>query len=534
MEAEQALRAARSRILKRISFLSPVLEVVEWREQDGFEGIGTDGRFLLYGKAYVREIAVSGGNGRLEREYLHAVCHIICRHPSQCPGDEAERKLFGICADLKAGELYLRFLECANGGRKGKNELEMPWGYCNMIGRSRTEGVYVRELYREAEENEERKLALEGMAEVLMVDDHRFWRKKDEEGQRGGVRAAGSPGAFPRIQPVGSPGASPGIQPAGGPGASRGTQPAGVPGAFPGAQSAGVPGASPCAHPDQLSRALEAMQIMAGRQISLMLFGGRGYGSGSLGVSCYYEAAEENQRSYREFLEQYLAREEVCREDDSEIDYIWYTYGMERWGNIGLVESPEVTEQPALKQIAIAIDTSGSCQGEPVRLFLRETANILKSYENMELDILVFQADSKICRADRIADLDGLERYLAEGRIDGGGGTDFIPVIRRLEELNRSGREAPFKLLIYLSDGMGRFPEHKPEFDVAFVLVECGGFKPELPEWVIPLYLTGDEAARGIQPERIAAGGKPDYTPGNGGVLNQTEGGIIGGFFGID
>ena len=95
MEAEQALRAARSRILKRISFLSPVLEVVEWREQDGFEGIGTDGRFLLYGKAYVREIAVSGGNGRLEREYLHAVCHIICRHPSQCPGDEAERKLFG-------------------------------------------------------------------------------------------------------------------------------------------------------------------------------------------------------------------------------------------------------------------------------------------------------------------------------------------------------------------------------------------------------------------------------------------------------
>ena len=106
MEAEQALRAARSRILKRISFLSPVLEVVEWREQDGFEGIGTDGRFLLYGKAYVREIAVSGGNGRLEREYLHAVCHIICRHPSQCPGDEAERKLFGVCADLKGGAVF--------------------------------------------------------------------------------------------------------------------------------------------------------------------------------------------------------------------------------------------------------------------------------------------------------------------------------------------------------------------------------------------------------------------------------------------
>ena len=209
MEAEQALRAARSRILKRISFLSPVLEVVEWREQDGVEGIGTDGRFLLYGNAYVREIAETGGNGRLEREYLHAVCHIICRHPSQCPGDEAERKLFGICADLKAGELYLRFLECVNGGRKGKDELEMSWDYCNMIRRSRTDGVYVRELYREAEVNEERRLELEGMTEVLMVDDHRFWRRKDEEGQRGGIGAAGSPGATLGAQPADSPGASP-------------------------------------------------------------------------------------------------------------------------------------------------------------------------------------------------------------------------------------------------------------------------------------------------------------------------------------
>ena len=65
MEAEQALRAARSRILKRISFLSPVLEVVEWREQDGVEGIGTDGRFLLYGNAYVREIAETGWSGSI-------------------------------------------------------------------------------------------------------------------------------------------------------------------------------------------------------------------------------------------------------------------------------------------------------------------------------------------------------------------------------------------------------------------------------------------------------------------------------------
>ncbi|MCB6344673.1 VWA-like domain-containing protein [Enterocloster lavalensis] len=523
MEAEQALRAARSRILKRISFLSPVLEVVEWREQDGFEGIGTDGRFLLYGKTYVREIAEAGGNGRLEREYLHAVCHIICRHPSQCPGDEAERELFGICADLKAGELYLRFLECVNGGRKRKDELEMPWDYCNMIRRSRTDGVYVRELYREAEEIEERRLELEGMAEVLMVDDHRFWRRKDGEGQSGGIGAAGSPGA------------------------TLGAQPADSPGASHGAQSVGISCVSPCDHPDRLSRALEAMQLMAGRQISLMLFGGRGYGSGSLGVSCYYEAVEENHRSYREFLEQYLAREEVCREDDSEIDYIWYTYGMERWGNIGLVESPEVTEQPVLKQIAIAIDTSGSCQGEPVRLFLRETANILKSYENMEFDILVFQVDSEICREDRIVDLDGLKRYLAEGRIDGGGGTDFIPVIRRLEELNRSGREAPFKLLIYLSDGMGRFPEYKPEFDVAFALVDCGRFEPELPEWVIPLYLTGDEKAGTIRQgkavaagrrectsEQAAAAGRPECTSESGGVLRETKGGAFGGFFGID
>ena len=146
----------------------------------------------------------------------------------------------------------------------------------------------------------------------------------------------------------------------------------------------------------------------------------------------------------------------------------------------------------------------------------------------MELDILIFQADSRICRENRITSLNQLERYLAEGRISGGGGTDFIPVIRRMEELNRSGREQPFKLLIYLSDGMGIFPERKPAFDVAFALAgDWGAGEMQLPEWVLPLRLNRDES-QGEPPEGGAPGRAPS-TPKGGLNSDGTEGGCCGG-----
>lgn len=475
MEAEQVLRAVRSRILKRIPFISPVLDVVEWREQKEIKGMGTDGRSLLYCRAYVCQEAEGGRSGQLEREYLHAVCHIICRHPSQCPLDKVDGRLFGICADLKAWELHARFLESAAGRQQEKAERELQWPYRYWIERAGAEGVWLRKFYLDVRGNEGLRARIEDMEQRVRLDDHSFWRPDS-------------------AQPDSTPS-----------------------------------DASARQWNARLERALEAMQIMAGVRVSRLLFGGPD--SRRLGVACYYEAAAENHRSYREFLEEYLAREEICREDDSEIDYIWYTYSMDHWGNIPLIESPEVTEQPVLRQIAIAIDTSGSCQGELISLFLRETSNILRTYEHMEFDIMIFQADSAVCREDRITGLAQLDRYLAEGRVNGGGGTDFIPVIRRMEELNRSGRREPFRLLIYLSDGMGRFPEQKPDFDVAFALAgDCRQYGVQLPEWVIPLTITRDEA----RDEKTAAAAARQNTVRTGASdFKGTEGGNSLGICGI-
>ncbi len=517
MEAEQVMRAVRRRIMKRIPFLSPVLDAIEWRAWDSVEGLGTDGRTLFYCPKYVREAANDGRYGPLELEYLHAVCHIICGHPSQCPSDERDRLLFGICADLKAGWLHMRLLEHTAGKRRENDAPELSWRYCNVIERAGVEGVFLRELYWKVKGSEGRRTEMENLGQMIRMDDHCLW------GRIAAMPVSGTGAASHSGRPGSGTGAGrsadakPENRPAAG-GKGRGEE---------AAEGSGQPFPAP---PDEqwferLKRVIEAMQIMAGPEASRRLLGSSG---GSLGFNCYYEAAEENHRSYREFLEQYLVREETCREDDGEIDYIWYTYGMDCWGNIPIIESPEVTEQPALKQIAIAIDTSGSCQGEPVRRFLRETSNILRTYENMEPDILVFQADSRICREDRITSLNQLERYLAEGRISGGGGTDFIPVIRRMEELNRSGREQPFKLLIYLSDGMGSFPERKPAFDVAFALAgDWGAGEMQLPEWVIPLRLNRDES-QGEPPEGGAPGREPS-TPKRGLNLDGTEGGFCGG-----
>ena len=51
----------------------------------------------------------------------------------------------------------------------------------------------------------------------------------------------------------------------------------------------------------------------------------------------------------------------------------------------------------------------------------------------------------------------------------GEGGTDFIPVFEELDGQNMD-------CLVYLTDGMGSYPEKKPRYDVVWVL------NRELPE----------------------------------------------------
>ncbi|MFQ7786761.1 MAG: hypothetical protein ACLRIP_01095 [Blautia massiliensis (ex Durand et al. 2017)] len=58
---------------------------------------------------------------------------------------------------------------------------------------------------------------------------------------------------------------------------------------------------------------------------------------------------------------------------------------MEHYGNLPLIEPLEYKEVNRLEELVIAIDTSGSCDGETVRRFLGETYSILSEKENFSI-----------------------------------------------------------------------------------------------------------------------------------------------------
>ncbi len=98
-----------------------------------------------------------------------------------------------------------------------------------------------------------------------------------------------------------------------------------------------------------------------------------------------------------------MLREEVELDTES-FDYIFYSFGMEHYGNIPLIEPLEYKEVNRLEELVIAIDTSGSCSGETVQRFLGETYWILSEKENFfsRMKVYLVQCDCFIQDVDVI------------------------------------------------------------------------------------------------------------------------------------
>ena len=80
---------------------------------------------------------------------------------------------------------------------------------------------------------------------------------------------------------------------------------------------------------------------------------------------------------YGEFLRKFAVMGEEMHINDDEFDYIYYTYGLELYENMPLIEPQETKEVKKVAEFVIVIDTSMSCSQNLVRKFLEETYGIL-------------------------------------------------------------------------------------------------------------------------------------------------------------
>lgn len=200
---------------------------------------------------------------------------------------------------------------------------------------------------------------------------------------------------------------------------------------------------------------------------------------------------QQGKYDFTRFLRRFSILREEMQLDDNSFDYIPYYYGLERYGNLPLIEPLEYTESYKIAELVIAIDTSGSCSKETVERFLAETERILMRRENFfrKMNVHIIQCDSIIQDHVRIRSPEDWKRYLTNLTIKGRGGTSFIPVFTLVEKLRDAGEIKDLKGLLYFTDGDGAYPRRGPDYQVAFIFPDRETLRPSLPEWITPLCL---------------------------------------------
>ena len=132
-------------------------------------------------------------------------------------------------------------------------------------------------------------------------------------------------------------------------------------------------------------------------QVDLETFGKqRGLLPGSLTQNL--AAVNREKYDYTAFLKKFAVMGEAMKINDDEFDYIFYTYGLQLYEKMPLIEPLEYKEIKAIKEFVIAIDTSGSTSGELVQKFVQKTYNILKSTESFftKINLHIIQCDADI------------------------------------------------------------------------------------------------------------------------------------------
>lgn len=238
----------------------------------------------------------------------------------------------------------------------------------------------------------------------------------------------------------------------------------------------------------------------AARQVATALIqSGKGTQYGNLaGELCEeFRDVEESGVSYKEFLRRFCSLRERQEVDPDSINAIWYRVGMDLTGDAPFIEPEELREDAPALDLAVALDTSGSCCGQVMHGFLEELLAILRDAGGPRVELTLIQCDAEIQKVQTLSGEDTADGLLQEFSVMGYGGTDFRPVFDYVNAQREDPDGRHFRGLLYLSDGFGEFPDRAPDYPVAFLFPkgeetwDADWF--ELPKWVTQVRITGDD-----------------------------------------
>lgn len=206
------------------------------------------------------------------------------------------------------------------------------------------------------------------------------------------------------------------------------------------------------------------------------------------------KALHREKYSYSALLKKFMTPGEKMKISDEDFDLIFYTYGLNLYHNLPLIESLEYQEMSNIRELVIAIDTSGSVQGDTVQDFLQKTYNIFAQKENFfsHFEIHILQCDLMIRDTAVIRTAADFDRYIENLELKGFSGTDFRPVFTYINEQIENRVFKRFGGLLYFTDGDGVYPKYRPVYQTAF-LFPHNNREITVPPWAIRYCLEGDE-----------------------------------------
>lgn len=442
--AREIIDTSRNKLLVNLRFLDMALSRFEISPKPDFTSCtATDGRVFLYDPKHILTAY------RLEenlpvRNYLHSVFHCVFKHMFINPS--VDRDLWNIACDVAVesviNDLNLPYLDTLKAGQQ-KQFLE---GFKGELTSLSAEKVYRFLIDKKLPEK-----SIQTLQMLFKADDHLIWYMSDAEKAERGIPGYG--------------------------------------------KRSGGDGEDDNGASERYFALVGDWSGIAERmQVDMEAFGKRQGTEAGLLTQNLREVNRERY-DYTEFLKKFAVRGEVMKINPDEFDYNFYTYGLQLYEDMPLIEPLEYKEVKRIRDFVIAIDTSGSVSGELVQTFVQKTYNILKSTESFftKINLHIIQCDAAIQEDVKITTQSEFDDYLKNMKLHGFGGTDFRPVFSYVDSLVEIGEFDNLKGLIYFTDGYGTFPAKMPPYDTAFVFIDEKYETPDVPPWAIKLVLRKED-----------------------------------------
>ncbi|MCD7838920.1 MAG: VWA-like domain-containing protein, partial [Clostridiales bacterium] len=432
------LSASRNELYFSMRFLDIALSGLDYRMNLNTVTVGTDGISILFNPTYLQRV-YRDDLVELNRVYLHMILHCMFRHELNREGRDED--LWTVACDI-AVESILDGIENRSIQLSVSTFREETYDWLS----EECPVLTAEAIYRALERRQVQYLDILRLKQEFLRDDHQFWQD-DDPGQDESQQQEESDSPDSRAQ-------------------------------------------------QERRREVEAKwkRIDEKTQTNLeTFFAGHGDEMGGLLKSIQIENRERY--DYRAFLRRFVTLREEVKTDPDSFDYAFYSYGLELYGNIPLIEPLEYRESRKIRDFVIVIDTSDSCSDGIIERFLSETRAILNQESAFfrEMNLHIIQSDAGVQMDTVLHSPEEFDRFSRNFIVKGYGGTDFRPAFDYVANLQAQGQLTELKGLLYFTDGFGTYPKKKPPYDTACVFFREEYTDAQVPPWAMKVVLGPEE-----------------------------------------